>query len=398
MDVPSGSLDPVGCTLDTTGLDKVKTMKAGTVTASLGTAIALLCTVSIQGCHSPMPVPSIPPNAEVSHLKARLRGTLIVDEPVGGIASIALRTGTKRVVRQSANTQHAIRSLAGPDAEGQIAYLSQHPGGSGVALRMVSLDGTGDRLIAPQLTPGSSIESIVLAPSGRRVARLADCHSVQMQAPAVFLEEGTVEIWNGQNGQRSVTGVAAIAQGLAWFPDGRHLAVVRLLPRSVADPLEGAADGFGSDFLSWPRVPVVCSLDVVTRQTEVLHVGWSPVVAEDGKHVIVEDLKGRLRRVDVRTGESKSTSLPGKSGEVLWLQRDGMAVYWGWPTEGQPTQQAPMFSPAGGRRDLLPLRAAKLDAQQSQKILSGVDPRRLTSVGPGTLPASTQRAPGRAKQ
>ena len=90
---------------------------------------------------------------------------------------------------------------------------------------------------------------------------------------------------------------------MSWFPDGRRLAYVELVPaREWPFPADPNADRFGDSFRNWDAVPTVRVLDVETGHRVTLHVGWDPVVSADGQDVLLRDADNRWRRVGVETG------------------------------------------------------------------------------------------------
>lgn len=343
---------------------------------------AVVAGATCSGCSSR--TPSVPPSMEVSHLRPSVRGTFFFSEPGFKLTATSLTTGLTRLVL-APDRSRRVASVSGPDAEGTVAYLTLDKVGSETSLRTARLDGTQDRLLVRRASTGSGWHPIALAPTGRRIACQAECSTVQMHAPKALLEEGVLEVWDTRSRQRSVPGARVLSMGMSWFPDGERLAVVRLVSSTEAPQLDEQPDGFGAEFRAWPTVPVVCIVDLRSGQSEMLHIGWLPVVSEDGACVLVEDFQQRLRRVDVKSRTSSVTTLPGKIGSVLSLQRDHLAVYWGLPTEEDPLRRAPMYSPVGGRPVLVSIRAAFLNSSQSQALVRHLDPRRPASVGPSSL-------------
>ncbi len=79
---------------------------------------------------------------------------------------------------------------------------------------------------------------------------------------------------------------------LAWFPDGKRLAYVKL-----ADPREGAVrrdDAFAREFRNWKKIPSVFVWDVDAGTETFLHVGSEPIVSQDGRFVLISEYDGAL--------------------------------------------------------------------------------------------------------
>jgi Tol biopolymer transport system component len=120
-----------------------------------------------------------------------------------------------------------------------------------------------------------------------------------------LLYVGSIEIWSIDRRQSVKRDVNAIDSPLAWFPDGKRLAYVKL-----AEPREGAMRRdaiFARQFQNWKKIPSVYVWDVDAGTETFLHVGSAPMVSQDGRFVLISEYDGRAWvhvRVDVETGES----------------------------------------------------------------------------------------------
>jgi len=140
-------------------------------------------------------------------------------------------------------------------------------------------------------------------------------------------------------------GVTALDEGLSWFPDGKRLAYVELIPRQEAEDHFSNLGDFGSNFKEWEKVPAVHVFDTETGKKSFLHLGWHPQISTDGKNVLVSDFDRRFRLIDVASGKSEAAELPGSMGTVIALFEGRRALYWGLPTTGEPVR----YTNAGSR-------------------------------------------------
>ncbi len=152
---------------------------------------------------------------------------------------------------------------------------------------------------------------LALSPVGGRVALHTDLTGVQM--PNALLDVGSIEIWSIDRKQSVKRAVNAIDYPLAWFPDGKRLAYVKL-----ADPRAGAGrrdETFARKFRNWEKIPSVYVWDVDAGTETFLHVGSAPVVSQDGRFVLISEYDHAWAhvRVDVATGESTSVIYHGSN-------------------------------------------------------------------------------------
>jgi hypothetical protein len=247
-------------------------------------------------------------------------GYLLVTQRGCGIEAIQLPTLQRKIVRpatpENSHDRPFVHSMSGPDSAGRIAYIEDH---SAVAqetdrrhlLKTIQLDGTqdtalfsrpGDALWSKSIGNGGIGEHLALSPVGGRVAFHTDLRYVHM--PNAALHVGSIEIWNIDSKQSVKRDVNAMDSPLAWFPDGKRLAYVKL-----ADPAGGAVrrnDTFARQFRDWEKIPSVFVWDIDAGTETFLHVGWAPMVSQDGRFVLISGYEGAgvHVRVDVATGES----------------------------------------------------------------------------------------------
>jgi hypothetical protein len=314
----------------------------------------------------------------------------------GDIIAVELPTLKDTVVRPTVAPNQVdmptIHSLSGPDAEGRVAYIEDH---FFVAdektrrhlLKTIKLDGTNDTELFSR--PGDAMwantgaghgdigSDLVLSPVGGRVAFLSGLTHVQM--PSAYLSAGTVEIWDVAKKTGTKTGVNSL-EGLAWFPDGKRLAYVKLVEPKAAAPAEPPADSFGSSFNRWPKIPAVFVRDVEAQTESFLHIGWNPVVSFDGQSVLVSENGGGWNRVDVVTGKSASATWPGLWAPIALPAQD-IVLSLCVPTKGAKVRFTEHNSALVGPKEMLSLKLAKVNGNEFQTVVPHIDPRTHVSFG-----------------
>src|SRR5205085_1801078 len=131
---------------------------------------------------------------------------------------------------------------------------------------------------------------------------------------------------------------------------------VKLVERKAL-PNGDHADAFVASFGRWEKLPAVFARDVVAEKETFLHVGWSPVVSFDGRYVLVSNLDGDYRRVEVQTGKSAVVSWGGKawSGAFAYPATD-IVLSWSLPTQGAKIKYTENNSPLRGPKQMLTLK------------------------------------------
>jgi hypothetical protein len=308
----------------------------------------------------------------------------------GDIVAVELPTLKDTVVRPRPARNQAdmpnIHTLSGPDAEGRVAYIEDHffvadEKNRRHLLKIIQLDGTKD--IELFTRPGDAMwghgdigADLELSPVGGRVAFLSGITHVQM--PSAYLSAGTVEIWDVTKKTGTKTGVKAL-EGLAWFPDGKRLAYVKLVERKAV-PGDQPADSLGTSFERWPKIPAVFVRDVDAQTETFLHVGWHPVVSFDGQSVLVSDNEGGWRRVDVLTGKSASATWPGLWMPIAVPAKD-VVLSLCVPTKGAKVRFTEHNSPLVGPKEMLSLKLASVNGNGFQTVVRHIDPRTRVSFG-----------------
>jgi hypothetical protein len=352
-------------------------------------------------CASQVPTLA-PPVAEP--LASKVNGHIVWSAPRGEIAALSLPQMRKSVVRPRApegiDYFPTVHALSGPDTNGRIAYIEDHffvanENDRKHLLKTVHTDGTGEAQIFERAgsamwagSPAGCGEvgsHLALAPSGGQVAFISGMTPRQM--PGLLWSVGSIEVWDIVKKKQVATIPSAIDHPMSWFPDGKRLCYAKLVARSE---LPDAAPGLESyrDFLrSWDEVPAVYVFDVDAGRSVFLHVGWLPVVASNGKSVLVGGWISRSElawnRVDMTTGESRPVQWPSDAQGAIAAVPDDLVVYWGWPAEGAVPRFTEHNSQPGGRRPMLAIKVALLDSKTCQTLIPELDPRARVSFGRG---------------
>lgn len=320
---------------------------------------------------------------ETPGIARRISGTLLVTQPVGGILGVPLPTGREFPVRTPNDNRCPVYSISGPDSTARVAYLETCA--SSYRLKLGTLDGSADQeIFAREGTLEQGVMALgagrclALSRMGGRLAFLSQLRGRQLDEPAAFLYVGRLELWSVEEkagGDSEITGLDA---GLSWFPDGRRLAYVELVPRDQIRPSVGGTYADGS-LAKWAAVPVVYILDTETRVRTFLHPGWKPVVSSDGKTVLVSDFNGRWRLVDVRSGSSIPARWPAAWGDAIALLDSEIVLYWGAPRSGIWARYT--FLGSMGPKRLVSMKVAELNSVAYETVIPYIDPRKEVSFG-----------------
>ena len=355
-----------------------------------GTLIALI-REGTDSTAASAPAPETVDGPETPGLASRLAGWLVTDRPVGGIVAFAVPGREQRIVRGAGQSVGVVHSLAGPDEEGRVAYFENRPGDGQHALKLIGIDGSRDQVVFTR--PGEAFfefavgSSLALSPRGGRIAFVGKLSRFETNRPSFPLRVGMLEIWDAARKSGRPFDLLVLDRRISWFPDGRRLAFVELVPSAKAIlPSNSAADQFGASFRNWEAVPMVRVLDSDTDRRSTLHAGWDPVVSTDGKSVLLRDAENHWRRVDVETGLSEPVRWPGDAGGALALTAEGLVVYWGLPTTGTASEYTRTYSAAVGPRAMKTIKVAELSSQRFQTLLPSLDPRRELSFGSVSSP------------
>ena len=351
--------------------------------------------------HEPEPTVDGP---EARDIVGRVAGYIVIGRGTSEIAALSLPTMRETVVRpepkEETDFYPTVHALSGPDAEGRIAYIEDHFFVKNEAdrkhlLKTVKVDGTGDTEVfshpGDAMWAGTGVSKavigtyIALAPFGGRVALLSALKRKQMTQ--ALLRVGTIEIWDVAGKKPLAFDMRALDQPMSWFPDGKRLAYVKLVPRDRLPKPALGLDEFGTfGGHLWDEVPAVHVLDTQSGASTFLHVGWTPIVSSDGKTVLVGGWNVRMEFIwkcfTVSDGRSAPVRLPGDAVGPIAAPSENLVLYWGLPTTGAPikyTKHNSMFQ--GGPRPMLTLKVAAVDSNRFQTVAPEISPVSLVSFG-----------------
>ncbi len=352
-------------------------------------ALALLLAWSVAGHAQTGTVPG----PEAKTLLPASAGYLVMNRGAGGIIAIQLPTLQETIVRPVFKDMSRIHALSGPDREGRIAYIEDHDFGADDRhlLKTIKLDGSQDTELFSR--PGNALwagtgaskgdigEHLALAPIQGRIVLLTELSSMQMFKPQVLLQVGSIEVWDADKKTGKKTGIQALDDSLAWFPDGKRLAYTKMADLKVLPAPRVADDSFGKGFKHWEKIPAVFVYDFDAGTDTFLHLGWHPVVSSDGQFVLVTDWDGVWKRVDVATGKAGSVTWLGSDwGPVAYPAQD-IVLSWSPPTQGTKIEYTKGNSPLVGPKQMLTIKLARLNTTEIQTVVPYIDPRTRISFG-----------------
>jgi hypothetical protein len=192
--------------------------------------------------------------------------------------------------------------------------------------------------------------------------------------------EGDLDLWRIEGREHWPTSLRALDDTLEWVPGAQRLVFTAFvegdLARELLERHVAEGDGFGRSSRDWKRVPVVHELDFTRWTVRALHVGEHPLVAPDGRSILLRDLDQNWRLLDLERDQSRAVRAPGAiwPGAVAFVDCD-TALYWARPTEGVESNDA-----AGAARCALKL----LDLRNGtfQTVVPSLDPRSRLSYAP----------------
>jgi uncharacterized protein (TIGR03067 family) len=304
-----------------------------------------------------------------------------------------------------------VHALSGPDRDGWIAYIEGHE--KRHHLKIVQLDGSRDTIIftrlgnaswASAIENGEIGEHIALAPCGGRVAILTQPRDKQM--PWCLFSQGTIEIWDINKKEKlNVIKATALDASMSWFPDGKQLAYVAMVPVKKP-PKTGVTitDLMNGDYTrGWDALPAIHVLDVESGRTRCLSLGWVPVVGFDGKSFLIGSSVSELdasgvtkytltgcpsvdeiwHRLDINTGKATRVTWPGGGSGAIAQPAGNLVLYMGCPTAGQRVKHSPYGSFKAGIQ-LQTIKVAVMDSTRFQTVVPDVDLRHLKLMSFGS--------------
>jgi hypothetical protein len=221
-----------------------------------------------------------------------------------------------------------------------------------------------------------------LSPKNGKVALVAKLEDVQLRRPNTLFQKGKIEIWETEQAKGFETGVDALADTLAWFPDGRQLSYVDLVDRRKLSKLAEEFKEYWDVYAEWSVLPAVYVLDTVTSEKRLVHPGRHVVVSRDGKAALISlstSSDFRTWLVSFETQQVKAVKVPG-GGSIALIDQDTV-VYRGLPTSGSEIRYTENNSPIVGPKPMMTIKVADIPSGKFQTILPYVDPRGAISFG-----------------
>lgn len=357
--------------------------------------VAALFSVGSSAMAECQAVPETVPGPELAAAAHGLRGWVIMDQPVGGIAALNVATGEEVVVRPPGGGIGTVHAISGPDLQGRIAFVEDHMLEKRHLIKLIGVDGLGERLVLERkgdalwANDGDQIgDHLALSPLGGRVAFVRDLSPVKIPSSHAWVTRGLLTVLDAETGSALPVQAPSIDEQLCWFPDGRQIVYTDLLERQAAALLLSAQAGthepFASSLLEWEQVPAVHVLDIESGRTEVVYVGMRGGVSPDGTQVLVCDLEQRWRVVDLTSHSVRALVPQGgiNPGPIAWL--DGRrALYWAAPTEGASLGVTEHNSPLVGPKPMRTLKVFDLRSGGFSTLVPSIDPRRRVGFGIG---------------
>ncbi len=348
----------------------------------------LACAVLLPFCGGCRPSLANVDGPEATDLVQGVSGFIITSRSRGELAATslpALEEVTLRAAAPEGQDFPQARAVSGPDEQGRVAFIDDgyFANEERHYLKTMSLDTKQEQEVFSR--PGAALwtrhigEHLALAPVGGRAAFVGEHAGVQMHDPAALLEVGPLEVWDVAKKTGRKAGIDALDGEMSWFPDGKRLAYVELVPRKEVEGQLAKLGGFG--FKAWEKVPAVHVLDADTGKKRLLHPGWSPRVSADGKSVLASDFDNRFRLIDAASGESEAADWPGRWGGVIALLEGKRILYWGLPTKGAPARYTHLGS--RGPQQLVTLKLAVIGTGKFQTVVPYIDARNPVSFGRG---------------
>src|SRR2546421_640355 len=353
---------------------------------------ALLCLMAV--CGYARDDDKTVPGPESNDLRPRVHGYLLTAPDSRQITALELPSGKETIIKPSRpsdpNDDPTIHMLSGPDSEGRIAYIEDHffvPNDKDRrhVLKMIKLDGTQETELFSR--PGDAMwkrkgeigDHLALSPIGGRVAFISGLKGAQM--PRALLQEGSIEIWELTTKTGGKTEIRAIDDGLAWFPDGKRLAFVKLVKPEEAWK-EQQAEFFGTTYRGWDKVPAVFVRDVESGAESFVAVGWRQVISPDGRSGLIAkaDLNS-YRRIDLEPTKMTMVKWKGAWGEPIAWPAEDIALSWCLPTQGTRIKYTQNNSPLVGPKLMLTVKLTRFNTDEFERVVPYIDPRQKVSFG-----------------
>jgi len=322
------------------------------------------------------------PGPEALDLLERAHGTLLLAPPDGTLQVLSLPETAPRTARAS-NAVSAVVRVAGPDRQGRFAVVAHSERERVHTLQLIDQHGRAEVIFEGRGEFGDESQlgqHVALDASGDLlafVARPKPAHADRADARRL---EGDLDLWRIEGHEHWPTSLRALDDSLEWFPDSQRLVFTAFVEREAARALRdrhvAAGDAFAASSCEWKRVPVVHEFDFARWTVRALHVGEHPLVAPDGRSILLRDLDQNWRVFDVERDQSRAVAAPGAiwPGAVAFVDSD-TALYWARPTAG-------LAAEAGGASPRCALKLLDLRNGSFQTVVPALDARSRLSYAP----------------
>ncbi|MEE9912967.1 MAG: hypothetical protein K4571_14740 [Deltaproteobacteria bacterium] len=173
---------------------------------------------------------------ETDDLLLQLEGYIIMDKPRGGIVARLLPSNTEMIIRKPWGIGDPVKSLGGPDNQSRIAFLEDHDSET-YSLKLMDMKTTKEtEIFSKKRSSWSHVQenygkSFSYSAAGGLVAFVRMFKSMPSLIPNSYPHIGDLEIVDTEKGSVVTTDIKALDNGLDWFPDGKRLVYVELIPR-----------------------------------------------------------------------------------------------------------------------------------------------------------------------
>jgi len=318
-------------------------------------------------------------NQESDDLLLQLKGYIIIDRP--GTSAIELPSNKQVVIRK-----YGVDALGGPDSQGRIAFIDSDLGAKTYSLKVIDVVTKKETEVFTRQGSYWPHEkenygkSFSFSQDGGLVAFVKNYKNDFSLMPDDYVGIGHLEIVNAEKRNTIKTDIQVLDKGLNWFPGGKKLVYVAVMPRDKVrhDLVEKFEDGFGSEMMTWHSTPVVVMLNLKDMSTKQLHIGWNPIVSKDGSSILIQDYKGRIRMYKVSSGNSMPVNVPiGEQCHVFSFIGKDIILYKTIPD----TDRKYRLTSTLGTTPYWTLRVAQINTSKYKTIVQHLDIHRRVSYG-----------------